>query len=463
MDERPVSRARPGRIAGLIVGALAGVAAVGLAGTAVAHRITQPSFAPFIEATHLPPLLTAAAEHVELRYDVYCGNGEAESDVDAPCEAEGSVFVRAGDSGAFHEIALHEDRGAASGRFVAVLPEEIARSTSGFSYYASFRSLATGLTTELPAGGSQAPHRSLPLRSSIDLDLGAHVFGHEREADARVVEAHWGDGPAQVGLEQGRNLTPIGGSSFDLDADGSVVILDEANKRLLRWRDRGTPEAVPLAINGTIADLSIDADGTVYVLESTGGNAGNSLLRSFDRTGAARGNAVVAGRPSQVRIAAAGPVVLQSASAQWLPVAVDGHTMAVSAQLDAAQIGRPMAGGGKVIVLRTGDEVRIALHRDDRIVRSWVVRSETPLAEVQLAEPRGTGVVLVTRVFTDTRGEFVVLVLDRRGIVQRFAVESADWAEAAPLSRFRLRGNSLYQLGSTPAGVFVDRFDLEVK
>ncbi len=69
----------------------------------------------------------------------------------------------------------------------------------------------------------------------------------------------------------------------------------------------------------------------------------------------------------------------------------------------------------------------------------------------------------MTRVFTDVRGEFVVLVLDRSGIVQRFAVDSADWAEAAPLSRFRLRGNSLYQLGSTPAGVFVDRFDLEVK
>ena len=69
----------------------------------------------------------------------------------------------------------------------------------------------------------------------------------------------------------------------------------------------------------------------------------------------------------------------------------------------------------------------------------------------------------MTRVFTDVRDEFVVLVLDRRGVVQRFALDSASWAETAPLSRFRLRGNSLYQLGSTPAGLFVDRFDLEVK
>ncbi len=146
-----------------------------------------------------------------------------------------------------------------------------------------------------------------------------------------------------------------------------------------------------------------------------------------------------------------------------MPVEVEGRPTTVSGQLDGAEVGRSLPDGRKVVVLRTGDEVRIALTRDDRILRSWVVRSETALAEVQLAEPRGTGVVLVTRVFTDTRGEFVVLVLDRRGVVQRFALDSASWAETAPLSRFRLRGNSLYQLGSTPAGLFVDRFDLEVK
>jgi hypothetical protein len=56
--------------------------------------------------------------------------------------------------------------------------------------------------------------------------------------------------------------------------------------------------------------------------------------------------------------------------------------------------------------------------------------------------------------------EFVVLVLGRAGIVSRFSVPGSDWADSAPLSRFRLAGNSLYQLGSTPAGVFVDRYDL---
>ncbi len=121
MDTR-VSHSRLGRVAGLIAGIVAGVAAVVLAGTAVAHRIAEPTSAPFMEATHLPPLLTADGEPVELRYDVYCGDGSA-TDVDAPCDAEGSVFIRAGDSGAFREIGLREERGAAEGRYVAAVPE----------------------------------------------------------------------------------------------------------------------------------------------------------------------------------------------------------------------------------------------------------------------------------------------------------------------------------------------------
>ena len=96
-------------------------------------------------------------------------------------------------------------------------------------------------------------------------------------------------------------------------------------------------------------------------------------------------------------------------------------------------------------------------------LRSWRITSETKLAEVQLAEPLGTHLVLVTRVYSDGRDQFVVLVLDRSGVRRTFALESAEWAESAPLARFRLVGSSLFQLGSTPAGVFVDRFDLEVR
>jgi len=115
-----------------------------------------------------------------------------------------------------------------------------------------------------------------------------------------------------------------------------------------------------------------------------------------------------------------------------------------------------------VIVLSRESEVRVALVNAGRVRQAWRVTSETPLAEVQLAEMQRNMLVLVVRSFTDARDEFVVLVLDGHGVVDRFSVDSADWAETAPLSRFRAVGGSLYQLGSTPNRLFVDRYDLDV-
>ncbi|MDQ3671908.1 MAG: hypothetical protein M3364_05655 [Actinomycetota bacterium] len=446
---------------GVLAGAVAGIVAVALAGTALAHRLVQPAERPLLGATHLPPLLTARGEEIALRYDVYCARSEAE--VDTPCDATGTVFARAGDTGTFQEIAVREARGASEARYVAHLPETIARAPAGFSYYAVFRSNDIGMSTTIPAGGSAAPQRSLPLGRTIDVSLGAHTFGEARDADARVARAGWGTGLAEVGLEQGRNLMPIGGSAFDVEESGAVVVLDEANKRLLRWRGGGEkPDAVPLEINGTLADMSIGEDGTVFVLETVGPN-GQPLLRTFDRDGASRSTSAVAERPSQVRVGPHGPVVQDSPSAQWMPAARGGRSVAVSEQISAGDSGRPLPDGRKIVILRHGSEVRVALVGSAGVQRAWTVSSDTPLAEVQLAEAHGAGVVLVTRVFTDDRDEFVVLVLDRRGVAKQFSLDSADWAETAPLSRFRLRGASLYQLGSTPAGLFVDRFDLEVE
>ncbi|CAN5139130.1 hypothetical protein BH09ACT13_BH09ACT13_04030 [soil metagenome] len=122
-----------------------------------------------------------------------------------------------------------------------------------------------------------------------------------------------------------------------------------------------------------------------------------------------------------------------------------------------------MPGVGDVVVLRVGSEIRSAVADANGVRRAWRVTSDTPLAEIQLAEPLGNRLVLVVRAYTDDNDEFVALVLGPTGLLSSFALDSADWAETAPLSRFRLAGSALYQLGSTPAGLFVDRFELEVK
>jgi hypothetical protein len=146
-----------------------------------------------------------------------------------------------------------------------------------------------------------------------------------------------------------------------------------------------------------------------------------------------------------------------------MEAASNGQLLPPPDQRKSGRPGRPLPGGGNVVVLRHGDEIRVAVVSRNGTRSSWRVTSDTPVAEVQLAEPRGASLVLVARVYDEARDEFLVLVLSPKGIVGSFSLDSADWAETAPLSRFRLAGSSLYQLRSSASGLFVDRFDLEVK
>ena len=462
MDER--WNALGGRLVatiGLLAGALAGAAAFVVAGSAVAQRGAD-STGPSVEATHLPPLLTTEGELVDLSYDAYCIDSEVE-EAEGSCALTGSVFIRSGARGPFRELPLLRD-GTAS-RLVARAPGAIASSRTGFTYYAEIKAESGRASVILPVGGASAPHQSLPLGRAIEIDLGRHRFGDPSPADERVAEIGWGDGQNEAGLEQGRNLTPIGASAFDVDPSGVVVLLDEAHRRVLRWRNgSGKPTRIPVAIAGTLADMSLAPDGTIYVLESVNRLGQTPLVRRFDSYGGELEPTEIAERASsQIRQGPSGPVVLQQPSGQWMPIASAGSPVGPESQRRRGRSGRPLRAGGEVIVLRRGSEIRVALAGPAGVRRSWRITSETALAEVQLAEPFGQNLVLVVRVLTDDEDEFVALVLDDEGLIQRITLDSADWAETAPLGRFRLVGRSLYQLGSTPTGAFVDRFDLEVR
>jgi len=424
-----------GAVAGIVVGVLL---AAGAGGAGASGRTAGP---PSLEATHLPPLLTVSGEDVTLRYDVYCVGSD---DPTTSCEPAGTVWVRTGGSGPFQALSLAAEPGVA-GRLLVRLPATVSR--HAFSYYAVLRDPRTGAMVTLPAGGASAPERSVPLGSAPVVDLGEHVFGATRRADERVVSAEWGDGPAKVALEEsGPDATPIGASSFDVDAAGNVSVLDEAHRRLLQWRGSGAPLATPVAIDGTIADLAVGPDGTSYVLETTADRA----LRAFDPRGRALA-ASSAGPAAAVRVGSGGPVVLEPASGEWSGPAV------------RPEVGRPLEDGSRVVTYEPSpNELRVAVVRDSTAVRRWRVVSSTPLAEVQLAQPLGQRLVVVIRTYEDSRSEFVLLVLGPGGLVHRLSVPASDWAETAPLGRFRLAGSSLYQLGSTAAGIFVDRFDLGV-
>ena len=450
--------------AGLALGiALGGSLLFGLARQASGDANPLPSLDParLIDATHVPPSITVPGEPVTLRYDVYCPPPD-EAATDA-CDGAGTVYARAGNAGPFRSFPLRIDPRASEGRYTVKLPDEIAASPAGFSYYAVLRNAATGATTTLPPGAASAPQRSYRAPAAIDVDLGAHRFGTPRAPSKHVLETRWGDGPAEAGLEGGPGSTPVGPGAFAVGADGTVTLLDQVHRRALELR-RGAaaPSAVPLAVNGTLADLAVDGDGTFWVLETAGHGA--PLLRAFGPRGGQERVVPLADRTaSQVRIGPAGPVVKQLPSEQWVPAVEDGAALGARAQELAAESARPVSRTRDVVVLRTADEARVALIGANGVERAWRVRSVTPFGEIQLAEPYGDGVVLVVRSYTDNRSEFTVARLGARGLLSTFAVSSADWAETAPLSRFRLAGSGLYRLGSTRDGVSIDRFDLEVR
>lgn len=449
-------------VLGLVLGSLAGVASVTLANAAGQQTGTAQS--AVFDATHLPPLLTTRDEQVDLAYDVHCAAGDVE--VADECDVRGTLFVRVAGSDAFERIALSARSAADGRRQLAVrAPDAFSSRAGGFEYYAVLEAPALGERVVVPAGGADAPHVSRRLESSVDVALGRHAFGGSRQVGARLALAAWGDGSAEVGLEQGRNLGPIGASAFDVDASGTVVVLDQAHRRLLRWRKGArVPARVPISVLGTLADMAVGNDGSTYVLESTAEFGRNPLVRRFDDAGRELEAAETAERTaSQIRMAPSGPLVLGHPSHHWMPLVVDGEPASRAAQLRHGGSGRELQGGGEIVVFRHANEIRVALISGRSMTRSWRLTSDTTLAEVQLAEPIGQRLVLVVRLYDDRVDEFVVLTLDHKGLVDRFTLDSADWAETAPFGRFKLVGRSLYRLGSTPAGAFVDRFDLEVR
>ena len=404
-------------------------------------------------------------ERAELAYDVHCAAGDDEG-AEAGCDVRGAVFVRKAGRGSFERLALSARESDSSGRQLAArIPSSLSSQPGGFEYYAELQAPDLGERITIPAGGADAPHASRPLENPVDIALGRHSFGDARRADVRLALTAWGDGPALVGLELGLQLGAIGPSAFDVDAAGTVSVLDQAHRRLLRWRKGARePTPVPLSIAGTVADLAVGSDGSTYVLESTAEPGRNALVRRFDDAGRELEAIETAERTSsQIRMAQDGALVLGHPSHHWMPVTVGGVPASREAQLRHGRAGRSLQSGGEIVLFRRANELRVAMISGRSMTRSWRLMSGTPLAEVQLAEPIGQRLVLVVRMYDDDVDEFVVLTVDRKGLVDRFALDAADWAETAPLSRFRLVGNSLYRLGSTPAGAFVDRFDLEVR
>jgi hypothetical protein len=201
----------------------------------------------------------------------------------------------------------------------------------------------------------------------------------------------------------------------------------------------------------------VAGDGTIYVLDSSG----RPLLRAFTAGGYPIAAARLAERTADmVRIGPHGPLVHAYPSEMWLPTGSRRPPIGPAQQLAAAEPARTVDGGRSVVVRASPAEASFALVRGDRVAHAWIVRSATSLGEVQLAEPYGSGLLVVVRLWTEKAAEFRVLRLTAEGLAESFAVDRTEWAESGSLSRFRLHGSTLYQLRSTPSRVEIATFQI---
>ena len=446
---------------GVVAGCLCASLLVSVGGTAVAQRSGSEARAIF-EATHFPSYLVRTGESAELAYDVHCARHGVE-DPEADCDVDGTLYLRSGTRGSFRALPLEPSSGEGLRRLSVVVPSDVIAASGGFEYYAELTTADGAERLLVPSGGADAPHRALLVEHPVEVDLGRHSFG-STDPGTRIVSAAWGDGPANVGLEPGRSLPPIGASAFDVSENGTVTLLDEAHRRLLRWHSRGAPPtSVPLSIDGRLADMSVDDAGSIYVLESVALGGHTARVRRFDARGRELDTVETAEPvPAQIRIGPRGPVVLQHPSHQWMPVTDGGAPSPPPDQRRNGTVGRPLSSGDELVALRRTQEILVAIVSNrGHIERSWRITSATPLGEIQLAEPLGRRLVLVARVYSDVAAEFVVLVLDHDAVAMRLSTPSDEWAETTPLGRFRQVGARLYRLGSDASGAFIARYDLE--
>jgi hypothetical protein len=436
-------------LAGFVLGGLVGATllTVNVVG-ASSPELAGATVNSFGDILHTPPLLAQAGEPVELRYDVVCG--QAKDEPGGTCSPKGSVFVRASGASDFVEQPLEREPDG-------LLSAEVSAGGGGFDYYAELDN-GRGETATLPEAAADAPQHVWPLASWATVDLGSEHFGDTRSPSSVVSELTWGKGSQALGLDSGQEQSRIGPSAFDVAPDGSIVVLDQVNHRLSTLRPGQATLQLPIDFAGGEGDLAIGGDGTIYVLDAGGSQP---VVRSFSPAGA-----LIAGTPlaeataDMVRVGPDGPLVHVYPSEMWLPTGPGRPPIAPEQQLAGAKVARSVDGGPAVVVSASPAEARFALVRGGDVVHSWLVRSSTSLGEVQLAEPYGDGLLVVVRLWNENQAEFRVLRLVPGGLAGSFAVDRAEWAETASLSRFRLHGSTLYQLRSAPSGVEIAAFEI---
>ena len=166
---------------------------------------------------------------------------------------------------------------------------------------------------------------------------------------------------------------------------------------------------------------------------------------------------------SSVQLGPDGPLVLGYPDGQWLPVTDRGDSLAEAAQRVRGRMGRRSATATSSWSNARAPRRGSPRSEPGAFSAAGASRARRGSARSSSRRSSATGSSSCCASTPMRRTSSRCSILGDDGVATQFSVDSAAWAETAPLARFRVRGQSLYELGSTPAGAFVDRYDLEAR
>ena len=352
----------------------------------------------------------------------------------------------------------------------ATVPARLVHGSRLF-YYAVIRD-GRGHSVHVPSGGAAAPRSTWILSGVRNVALGVHRFGHATAPEAVVAKA----AAADVSFPTGEPC--CGPSSFDVDRDGSVWLLDGGNQRLLVWRAAhpGSPRALRVPI--PTSDFALGATGQIYVA----GHCERACVLRLSGSGKKTWQEPLpdAGFPTQLRVGPDGTLYRTRVSESsglpwrgrsWTPLTTPaGGPLSVVEQRRHTLWGYQPAGRGLRLVTAFAPyhEERVALvDNAGHVVHAWRITSRTKISPALSSTP---GFVAGDPVITleAQRGagksfqrEYVVLRLAASGARMRLTLREAAWGEIVTDLRVGADGE-LYQLATSPqTGVTVSRFALD--
>lgn len=433
---------------------LAAEGAASPGGGEASSRSTEPRSA--LELYYSNPLLVRAGERVRIPVDAVCVTSEG-----APCDSTVALEVREAESAGWRSgsaaatPALQFDVTASAARSVGM-------AGSGFVEF-RLRAESGGATAALPSVEVADPLRLYVTERMPVLRMPAVTFGEVREPTT-VLYLPWGTGTDRAGLSLGNESLTLGPSSFDVDEEGRIHLLDGLQDRLAVFAEsRLVRESRVVA--SPRSSIAVSPDGGAFVLDEDDDVV--SLAR-IDGSGKVIGTTVVGrGIAGQVRTVAGEPYVNVYPLDAWVTASFEGGPSGGTAgDSDRVFLGMPTASGAELLRIGHEDRIRLGMVMDGRVTDAVEIRSEALLGGLLLAESDGRGgywVVVHTWQEAPTRADqYQVLHVAGGRIVSTFSVGDDRFAETPPLSRFRLGADgALYQMRTSPDGMRIVRFDLE--